>query len=130
MLDPRFERVEGCRGDLLRSLDGEAPREDGEPPEDALLVGREPVVAPVDRRPQRLLARGEVAWAAGQEGRRRASCSRSALRAGRSSTWSGGGGRCRPKTVEANLARVYTKVGIRSRAELGGRRALGTERAS
>jgi DNA-binding NarL/FixJ family response regulator len=26
-----------------------------------------------------------------------------------------------PKTVEANLARVYTKLGIRSRAELGAR---------
>jgi DNA-binding CsgD family transcriptional regulator len=25
-----------------------------------------------------------------------------------------------PKTVEANLARVYRKLGIRSRAELGG----------
>jgi DNA-binding CsgD family transcriptional regulator len=31
-----------------------------------------------------------------------------------------------PKTVEANLARVYTKLGIRSRAELGGRMAAGT----
>jgi DNA-binding NarL/FixJ family response regulator len=26
-----------------------------------------------------------------------------------------------PKTVEANLARVYSKLGIRSRAELGAR---------
>ena len=26
-----------------------------------------------------------------------------------------------PKTVEANLARVYQKLGIRSRAELGAR---------
>jgi DNA-binding CsgD family transcriptional regulator len=26
-----------------------------------------------------------------------------------------------PKTVEANLARVYRKLGIRSRAELGAR---------
>jgi DNA-binding CsgD family transcriptional regulator len=28
-----------------------------------------------------------------------------------------------PKTVEANLARVYRKLGIRSRAELGARMA-------
>ena len=28
-----------------------------------------------------------------------------------------------PKTVEANLARVYRKLGIRSRAELGARLA-------
>jgi DNA-binding CsgD family transcriptional regulator len=28
-----------------------------------------------------------------------------------------------PKTVEANLARVYQKLGIRSRAELGARMA-------
>ena len=33
-----------------------------------------------------------------------------------------------PKTVEANLARAYRKLGIRSRAELGAR--LGEERAS
>jgi DNA-binding NarL/FixJ family response regulator len=31
-----------------------------------------------------------------------------------------------PKTVEANLARVYGKLGIRSRAELGARMARGT----
>ena len=28
-----------------------------------------------------------------------------------------------PKTVEANLARVYRKLAVRSRAELGGRLA-------
>lgn len=33
-----------------------------------------------------------------------------------------------PKTVEANLARIYRKLGIRSRAELGAR--LGTGRTS
>ena len=32
-----------------------------------------------------------------------------------------------PKTVEANLARVYRKLGIRSRAELGARMAAGPE---
>ncbi len=31
-----------------------------------------------------------------------------------------------PKTVEANLARVYQKLGIRSRAELGARLSAGT----
>jgi DNA-binding CsgD family transcriptional regulator len=35
-----------------------------------------------------------------------------------------------PKTVEAHLARAYAKLGIRSRAELGRRMALGGERAS
>jgi DNA-binding CsgD family transcriptional regulator len=30
-----------------------------------------------------------------------------------------------PKTVEANLARIYRKLGIRSRAELGQRVAEG-----
>ena len=33
-----------------------------------------------------------------------------------------------PKTVEANLARVYRKLGIRSRAELGARMAASAER--
>ena len=32
-----------------------------------------------------------------------------------------------PKTVEASLARVYRKLGIRSRAELGARMAAGPE---
>jgi DNA-binding CsgD family transcriptional regulator len=34
-----------------------------------------------------------------------------------------------PKTVEANLARVYGKLGIRSRAELGSRMAAGSTTA-
>jgi DNA-binding CsgD family transcriptional regulator len=34
-----------------------------------------------------------------------------------------------PKTVEANLARVYRKLGIRSRAELGARMAAESEGA-
>ena len=33
-----------------------------------------------------------------------------------------------PKTVEANLARAYRKLGIRSRAQLGAR--LGAEQAA
>ncbi len=43
------------------------PCEDGEAREERLLVGAEQVVAPVDRRAERLLARGQVAWAAGEE---------------------------------------------------------------
>ena len=35
-----------------------------------------------------------------------------------------------PKTVEANLSRVYRKLGIRSRAELGARMAVEVERES
>ena len=34
-----------------------------------------------------------------------------------------------PKTVEANLARVYQKLGIRSRAELGARMAARSREA-
>jgi DNA-binding CsgD family transcriptional regulator len=34
-----------------------------------------------------------------------------------------------PKTVEANLARVYRKLGIRSRAELGSRMSAQLEGA-
>ena len=43
------------------------PCEDGEAREERLLVGAEQVVAPVDRRAERLLARGQVARAAGEE---------------------------------------------------------------
>ena len=43
------------------------PCEDGEAREERLLVGAEQVVAPVDRRAKRLLARRHVARAAGQQ---------------------------------------------------------------
>ncbi len=44
-----------------------AAGEDGEAREECLLVRAEQVVAPVDRRAERLLARGHVPWAAGEE---------------------------------------------------------------
>ena len=44
-----------------------AAGEDGEAREERLLVGAEQVVAPVDRRAERLLAGGQVARAAGEE---------------------------------------------------------------
>src|SRR5207237_3440746 len=51
----------------LRRVEGAAAREDCEPGEEALLVRAEEVVAPVERRPERLLVLGGVAAAAGEE---------------------------------------------------------------
>ena len=53
--------------DGLGGVERAAAVEDGEAREERLLVGAEQVVAPVDRRAERLLARGQVAWAAGEE---------------------------------------------------------------
>src|SRR5205823_12628058 len=48
-------------GDLLGRVEGEATREDGEPPEDDLLVGGKQLMAPVEGGPHRLLAFGAAA---------------------------------------------------------------------
>ena len=57
LLDERLQRVEVGAADLLGGLQRAAAGEDGERAEETLLLLREQVVAPVDRRPQRLLSR-------------------------------------------------------------------------
>src|SRR5690242_3892713 len=54
--DERLERLYVCVGDLLGGFDSAAVCEDGEAAEEGLLVVREQVVAPGNRRPERLLA--------------------------------------------------------------------------
>lgn len=49
------------------SLQGAAADEDGEPAEEALLLIRQQVVAPLDGVAQCLLAGGQIAWAPGEE---------------------------------------------------------------
>ena len=61
LLDERLQRIEVRIADVLRSDQREAADEDGEAPEDLLLLGRKEVVAPLDRRAQRLLPRVGVA---------------------------------------------------------------------
>ena len=63
LLDERLQRVEVGAADLLGRLERAAAGEDGEARGRALLLLGEQVVAPVDRRPQRLLARVGVAAA-------------------------------------------------------------------
>ena len=53
--------------DLLGRLEDPAAAEDAEPDEQALFLVVEQLVAPLDRRPQRLLALGQVAPAGGEE---------------------------------------------------------------
>ena len=60
--DEPVERVEAGAGDRLRRLHGGAAGEDREAREARFLVVAEQAVAPVDRRAQRLLAGGRVAW--------------------------------------------------------------------
>jgi len=56
LVDQRLQRVEvGFRNRLCR-LDCAAAAEDGQAREEALLLVREQVVTPLDRRPERLLA--------------------------------------------------------------------------
>ena len=64
------ERVEAGAGDGLGRLDRRAAGEHGEAREARLLGVAEQVVAPVDRRAQRLLARGRVAGAGAQRAER------------------------------------------------------------
>src|SRR5918912_1458338 len=57
-----------CRGaDRLDRIERGAACEDRQAREEPLLVRRQQFIAPVDRRAQRLLARGEIALAARQE---------------------------------------------------------------
>ena len=72
LVDERGERgknvepVAGCISGLGR-LQRPAAGEDRQPAKQRLLAGREQVVAPGDGVAQRLLARGQVAGAAGQQ---------------------------------------------------------------
>ena len=69
VVDQRREAGQDARAaaDRLGGLERAAADEDGEPREERLLVRPEQRVAPVDRRAQRLLARGQVARAAGEQ---------------------------------------------------------------
>src|SRR5580765_753527 len=63
-----FVAIEAVSGaDLLGGLQREAPREGREPPQQDLLLGREQLVAPVERRLERLLARRRGAAARSEE---------------------------------------------------------------
>ena len=68
--DQAVERVESGGGDRLGRLHGRAAGEHREAREAPLLGVAEQVVAPVDRRAQRLLARGRVAGAGAQRAER------------------------------------------------------------
>ena len=57
LLDERLQRVEIGSCDLLRRVQRAAAREDRERSEETLLFLRQEVVAPSDRRPERLLSR-------------------------------------------------------------------------
>src|SRR5438874_12489648 len=61
LVHERLQRVEIGVRDPLGRLEGAAAAEDGKAGEQPLLVFREEVVAPIDRRAQRLLARPGVA---------------------------------------------------------------------
>ena len=63
LLDQRLEGRRGRPGDLFGGFERAAPREDREPREEPPLLGGEQVVRPLDRRPQRPLARFRVAAA-------------------------------------------------------------------
>ena len=65
------QRVDaGVRGDLGGRLLGEAAREHAEPSEERLLVGPQQIVAPGERGAQRLLAGGQIAPLAREQGQR------------------------------------------------------------
>ena len=68
--DEAVERVEAGAGDRLGRLDRRAAREHREAREARLLVVAEQLVAPVDRRAQRLLAGGRVAGAGAERAER------------------------------------------------------------
>ena len=57
LVDEGLEGVQIGIGDFLRGLQRAATGEDGQTGEQLLLLVREELVAPLDRRPQRLLAR-------------------------------------------------------------------------
>src|SRR6058998_1559695 len=56
LVEERLEGVKVGLADLFCGVEGAAPAEDGEAGEELLLVLVQQVVAPLDRRPQRLLA--------------------------------------------------------------------------
>src|ERR1700719_183771 len=66
LVDQRPERLDVCVADRLRGLKRAAPREDRETREQAAFLVIEQVVAPGDRRPQRVLPRRRVAGAASE----------------------------------------------------------------
>src|SRR5262249_22534302 len=57
LVQERLQHVWIRAGDLLRRLEAAAPGEDAHPPKETLLLRIQEVVAPGDRRPQRLLPR-------------------------------------------------------------------------
>ena len=57
LLDKRLEEIHVRIGHVLRDVEREAPGEDGQPCEQALLLRRQEAVRPLDRRPECLLAR-------------------------------------------------------------------------
>jgi len=61
LVDERLQPVDVRAADRFGRLEGAAAAEDGKAGEQPLLVFREEVVAPIDRRAQRLLARLGVA---------------------------------------------------------------------
>jgi len=67
LLDQRRDMVEIGPGDGLGGVERERSAKDRQPAERRLLVGREEIVAPLDRRAQRPLALWQVACAAGEE---------------------------------------------------------------
>ena len=91
--------------DRLGGLERAAADEDGEAREQRLLVGAEQLVAPVDRRAQRLLALGQVARAAGEE-------LEAAARAGRAAPAARAASRARPPARSRAAGR---RAGRRSR---------------
>src|SRR6266516_431095 len=54
--------------DRFRRLEGAAADEDGETSEEALLIGRQEIIAPLDGAPKRLLPCGKTSRSTGQHG--------------------------------------------------------------
>src|SRR5688500_15243018 len=67
LVDQRLEGVEVSVDDLFGRLEGPAAAEDGQAGEQALLVGGQQLVGPLDRGAQGALALRSVAAAAGEE---------------------------------------------------------------
>ena len=70
LLEERFERVELSVTDCFGGRNGEAPGERCQAREEALLIGRQEIEAPLDGRTQRLLSRWGVAATAREHGQR------------------------------------------------------------
>ena len=96
VVDQRLQTVEGLdrqpatgRADGDGRLDGAAPGEDGQAPEQGPLVHGQQVVAPGDGRFQRLVALGQIARAAGEQGQGAGEAGQDVL--GREQAGTGGG---------------------------------------